>query len=86
MALFDGHETEYTLIPNYEQILLDCENVIFIRLATQGSVDRLSICDTRSIHHEMFISLIPHFAGKYRGGSRCWLRGKIRKRAKGMSF
>lgn len=60
-------QAEYTHIPNHDEILLACEREILARLATQTSIDCPSICDTRSIHYEMFNQLIPHFAGKYRG-------------------
>ncbi|MBI9095618.1 MAG: Fic family protein [Sphaerochaeta sp.] len=67
MATTFSTETEYIQIPNHDQILLSCEKNIFIRLTTQTDVDVPSICDTRSIHYEMFNQLIPSFAGKYRG-------------------
>ncbi|WP_319758141.1 Fic family protein [uncultured Sphaerochaeta sp.] len=69
MTITLSTETEYTHIPNHNQILLTCEKNILSRLSTQTSVDSPSICDTRNIHNEMFNQLIPTFAGKYRGES-----------------
>lgn len=69
MATTYSTQTEYTHIPNYNQILLTSEKNLFARLAAQTEVDSHSICDTRDIHNEMFIQLIPFFAGKYRGES-----------------
>lgn len=67
MAVNSSPETEYIHVPNHDQILLACEKNIFARLASQSNVDDHSICDTRSVHYEMFNQLIPKFAGKYRG-------------------